>query len=215
MRVVMNSASNGFFREQHSTGRPVIGICARTAPITLQNQGIVVSLTLQAHVDLLAAAGCTPVLLPLLPGSEDIIGQLDGLLIPGGPDLDPALYGGIAHPRTRGVNLVMDAAELVLVNQALSVGLPLLAICRGMQLLNVQAGGSLHQHLPEVTGNDRHCPETQTFTLGKNRLDLKPDSLISAILGEDVREASCHHHQAIDRLGAGLTATAWASDGII
>ena len=215
MRVVMNSAADGQVGARRSAGRPVIGICARTAPVTLQGLGMTVSLALQAHVDFLAAAGCAAVLLPLLPGVEHIIGQIDGLLVPGGPDVDPALYGSTAHPRTRSGSPAMDAAELALVDVALGAGLPILAICRGMQLLNVHRGGTLHQHLPEVTGHDGHCPETAAFTLGRQRLDLKPGSRIAGIFRDDVPDASCHHHQAIDQIGAGLTATAWAPDGII
>lgn len=211
----MNQALNGSVSSRQPAGRPVIGVCARTAPVTLQGADMTVTLAFQPHVDLLASAGCTPVLLPLLPGVEHIIGQLDGLLVPGGPDVDPALYGGTAHPRTRGGSPVIDAAELALVKGALSVGLPILAICRGMQLLNVHCGGTLHQHLPEITGNDGHCPETEAFTLGRHRLDLKPGSRIAEIVGDDTPEASCHHHQAINQIGTGLAATAWAPDGII
>lgn len=214
MRVVMNSKLNGS-ADARQSGGPVIGICARTAPVMLQGIDMTVSLALQSHVELLASTGCIPVLLPLLPGVEHLTGQLDGLLIPGGPDLDPALYGGAAHPRTRGVNPVMDAAELALVTQALSAGLPILAICRGMQLLNVRYGGTLHQHLPEITGHDGHCPETAAFTLGRLRLDLKPGSRVAGILGDGTPESTCHHHQAIDQLGTGLIATAWAPDGVI
>ncbi|MFL5909555.1 MAG: gamma-glutamyl-gamma-aminobutyrate hydrolase family protein [Gaiellaceae bacterium] len=195
--------------------RPVIGICARAAPVALQGVTVTVSLAMQAHVDLLSSAGCTPVLLPLVPGVEQVIGQLDGLLIPGGPDLDPALYGGTAHPETRAGSPVMDAAELGLVEGVLGAGLPVLAICRGMQLLNVHRGGTLHQHLPEVTGHDGHRPRTAGFTLGRQRLELRPGSRIAEILDEDTPEACCHHHQAIDEIGTGLTATAWAPDGVI
>lgn len=212
----MNSVLNGSVSERQSAGRPVIGICARTAPVTLQGVDMTVSLALQSHVDFLASAGCAPVLLPLLPGVEHIVGQLDGLLIPGGPDLDPTLYGGTAHPKTRGASPVVDRAELALVKGVLSAGLPILAICRGMQLLNVHRGGTLHQHLPEITGDDGHCPETEAFTFGAHRLDLKSGSRIAGILGDDDKpETSCHHHQAIDQIGTGLIATAWAPDGII
>lgn len=211
----MNFALNGSASARPTTGRPVIGICARTAPVTLQGAALTVSLALQSHVDFLASAGCTPVLLPLLPGVERVIGQLDGLLVPGGPDVDPALYGGTAHPKTRGGSPIMDAAELELVKGVLNAGLPILAICRGMQLLNVHRGGTLHQHLPEITGHDGHRPETETFTLGRHQLNLKPGSRIAEIFGDDTPEAFCHHHQAINQIGAGLTATAWAPDGII
>jgi putative glutamine amidotransferase len=167
-------------------------------------------------VDFLASAGCTPVLLPLLPGVEQIADKLDGLLIPGGPDVDPALYGGTAHPKTRRGSPDMDAAELALLSAALHSGLPILAICRGLQLLNVLCGGTLHQHLPEVTGNDGHCPETKQFTLGRLRLDLRPGSRIAEILGGgDAPETACRHHQAIDQIGAGLIATGLAPDGIV
>jgi putative glutamine amidotransferase len=214
-RVVMSQPQNGSASARQHAGQPVIGICARTAPVMLQGAGMTVTLAFQPHVDLLASAGCLPVLLPLLPGVERIIGQFDGLLVPGGPDVDPALYGGTPHARTRGASPLMDAAELALINRALGAGLPILAICRGMQLLNVHCGGTLHQHLPEITGNDSHCPETDAFALGRHRLDLKPGSRIAGILGGDTPEASCHHHQAINRIGLGLTATAWAPDGII
>ncbi|HEX3961262.1 MAG TPA: gamma-glutamyl-gamma-aminobutyrate hydrolase family protein [Trebonia sp.] len=210
----MSPALNGV-RARQNAGRPVIGICARTAPVTLQGADMTVTLAFQPHVDLLASAGGMPVLVPLVPGAEHMIGQLDGLLVPGGPDVDPALYGGIAHSRTRASNPAMDAVELALVKEALSTRLPILAVCRGMQLLNVHCGGTLHQHLPEITGNDSHCPETAAFGLGQHRLALKPASRIAGIFSEDVPAASCHHHQAINHIGKGLTATAWAPDGII
>ncbi|MCO5975041.1 gamma-glutamyl-gamma-aminobutyrate hydrolase family protein [Actinoallomurus soli] len=200
---------------RRSSGRPVVGICARTAPVALMGAPLTVSFTLQAHVEFLASAGCAPLLVPLLPGVEHLIDRLDGLLVPGGPDVDPSLYGGAPHSRTRGADAAVDSAELALVTEALRAGVPVLAVCRGMQLLNVGLGGTLHQHLPEVTGHDGHCPETEAFTFGRNRLDLRPGSRIAGILGEDSPEAACHHHQAIDRIGAGLTATAWAPDGVV
>ena len=215
MSAPVNSTLNGPVSPRQSAGQPVIGICARTAPVTLQGTDMTVSLALQSHVEFLASAGCIPVLLPLLAGVEHVIGQLGGLLVPGGPDVHPALYGGTAHPKTRTGSPVMDAAELALVKAALSAGLPILAICRGMQLLNVHCGGTLHQHLPEITGNDGHRPETGAFTFGRHRLDIKPGSRIAGIFGDDTPETSCHHHQAIDQIGTGLSATAWAPDGVI
>ncbi|WP_407564703.1 gamma-glutamyl-gamma-aminobutyrate hydrolase family protein [Streptomyces sp. 184] len=195
--------------------RPVVGIAARTAPVTLQGVGMTVALTLQRHVDFLAAAGCTPVVLPLLPGGPDLPLPLDGLLIPGGPDLDPGLYGAERHPLTRGGDPHLDRAELALTQAALATGLPVLAICRGMQLLNVLRGGTLHQHLPEVTGDDRHSPATETYTLGRHRLDVTPGSRIADVLADGGAESACRHHQAVDRLGAGLVATARTADGVV
>ncbi|WP_018830100.1 gamma-glutamyl-gamma-aminobutyrate hydrolase family protein [Salinispora tropica] len=195
--------------------RPVIGICARTAPVTVQGLDMTVSLALQAHVDMLATAGCTPLLVPLLPGAEDLVPRLDGLLLPGGPDLDPELYGQPQHSRTRCGSTAADRVELTLLRAALDAGRPVLAICRGMQVLNVLSGGTLHQHLPEVVDHDGHCPQTATFTLGWNRLNLQPGSLAAAAYGTDVPTVACHHHQGVDRVGAGLSVTARASDGVI
>ncbi|MFE2014798.1 gamma-glutamyl-gamma-aminobutyrate hydrolase family protein [Streptomyces sp. NPDC059491] len=208
----MNSDVNG---PAPAAGRPVIGICARTAPVTLQGSDMLVSLALQAHVAYLSQAGATPLLIPLLPGSEGLVDRIDGLLVPGGPDLDPALYGETAHPVTRAMSPDADRAELALVRAALEARLPVLAICRGMQLLNVLHGGSLHQHLPEITGHDEHQPRTPTFTLGRHPLKLTPDSRIAGVLDEDEPETACHHHQAVDRLGAGLTVTGRAHDGTV
>lgn len=210
----MNSASNGQAGARRSAGRPVIGICARRAPVTLQGDGMTVSLALQSHVDFLASAGCVPLVLPLLPGGEQVVGRLDGLLVPGGPDVDPELYGATAHPETRTAGAAVDVAELALLEAALGAGLPVLAICRGMQLLNVHRGGTLHQHLPEITGDDAHRPETEASGFGRHRLDLEPGSRIAEIFGGAL-DGSCAHHQAIDRLGQGLIATARAPDGVI
>ncbi|WP_435135042.1 gamma-glutamyl-gamma-aminobutyrate hydrolase family protein [Actinacidiphila sp. bgisy144] len=195
--------------------RPVVGIAARTAPVTLQGSALTVSLALQSHVDFLAAAGCLPVVLPLGHGAQELAGTLDGLLVPGGPDVDPALYGQPPHPSTRAVRPDLDRAELALIGAALAADLPLLAVCRGMQLLNVQRGGTLHQHLPETTGDDSHRPATAGFTFGRHALELRPGSRVAGILGDGGAESFCHHHQAVDTVGTGLTATAWAPDGTV
>jgi putative glutamine amidotransferase len=209
----MNSAMNGSLGTQQSAGRPVIGICARTAPVTWLKFDMLATLIPQVYVDLLASAGCAPVLLPLQPGIEHIIGRLDGLLLPGGGDVDPALYGATAHPKTGGVSQATDAAELALLEGALSTGLPFFGICRGLQVLNVLRGGTLHQYLPEITGSSGHQPEPGAF--GTQSLNLQPGSHIAGIFGGDTAEVSCYHHQSIDQLGTGLVTTAWAKDGII
>ncbi|MGV9558611.1 gamma-glutamyl-gamma-aminobutyrate hydrolase family protein [Streptomyces sp. NPDC003401] len=196
--------------------RPVVGITGRSVPVTLQGAGMVVSLALQSHVDFLSAAGCVPVVLPLRPGVEEVVAGLDGLLVPGGPDVDPALYGQSRHALTRGGGADMDRCELAVLGAALEAGVPLLAICRGMQLLNVRCGGSLHQHLPEVTGDDTHRPGGGEFVFGRHVLELRAGSRVAAVLGDDdPPKTACHHHQAVDRIGTGLTPTAWAPDGVV
>ncbi|MCG7529330.1 gamma-glutamyl-gamma-aminobutyrate hydrolase family protein [Streptomyces sp. OfavH-34-F] len=206
---------NSFVNVPASTGRPVIGIVARTAPVTFQGSDMVVGFALQAHLAYLAAAGCTPLLLPLLPGVETLADRIDGLLIPGGPDIDPALYGQEPHPGTRAMTPDADRVELGLIRAVLDADLPVLGICRGMQLLNVLHGGTLHQHLPEVTGHDGHRPDEPSFTLGPHPLRLEPDSRIAGVLDEAAPMTACHHHQAVDRLGDGLVATGRAEDGTV
>ncbi|MFI1683053.1 gamma-glutamyl-gamma-aminobutyrate hydrolase family protein [Streptomyces sp. NPDC020607] len=194
---------------------PVVGITARTVPVTLQGTDMVVSLSLQSHVDFLAAAGCVPVVLPVRPGVEQLLDGLQGLLVPGGPDIDPALYGQERHPLTRVASTELDRAELALIGAALAAGLPLLAICRGMQLLNVRCGGTLHQHLPEVTGTDAHRPQGAGFEFGRHVLDLRSGSRIARVYGDDTPKTACHHHQAVDRIGERLAATARTPDGVV
>jgi putative glutamine amidotransferase len=191
----------------------VIGVCARVAQVNWLKFELSATLVPQAYVDLLSAAGCLPVLLPLLPGVENVIARLDGLLLPGGADVDPALYGAPTHPKTSGVSQATDAAELALLERALSTGLPFFGICRGLQILNVLRGGTLHQYLPDIIGDTGHQPQPGTF--GAQLLDLKPGSHIARIFGSETTEVPCYHHQAIDRLGDGLVVTAQAKDGII
>jgi putative glutamine amidotransferase len=167
----------------------------------------------QAYVEFLSAAGCMPVLLPLIPGVEDVIDRLDGLLLPGGADVDPARYGAPPHPETKGVSQVTDAAEFAMLERALDTGLPFFGICRGLQVLNVLRGGTLHQFLPDILGDTSHQPRPGTF--GTQHMELKPGSNLASIYGGEATEVPCFHHQAIDRLGDGLVVTAKAKDGIV
>ncbi len=111
----MNSDAN---QPAPSARRPVIGIVARTAPVTLQGSRLTAALALRSHVAWLSEAGSTPVLLPLLPGTPDLVDGLDALLLPGGPDLDPALYGAPAHPATRAADPDGDRVELAVLRRA-------------------------------------------------------------------------------------------------
>ncbi len=163
-----------------------------------------------------AEAGGIPVLLP--PARIDdaaaarITDALAGLVVTGGADVDPARYGAPADPHTGAPRGDRDAWELLLVRSALAKRLPVLAICRGMQVLNVALGGTLVQHLPDVVGSEQHCPTPGVH--GRHDVRLEPSSRIGALLGSSATVAT-YHHQAVADLGSGLSATGWTDDGIV
>jgi gamma-glutamyl-gamma-aminobutyrate hydrolase PuuD len=135
------------------------------------------------------------------------------LLLTGGGDLDPVLYAAQPHPRTVRVQPGRDTAELALLRAAFDAGLPILGICRGLQLLNVFRRGTLVQHLPDTAGHDGHAPGPAQY--GERAVQVAAGSRAAEIIGRDTLSVPCHHHQAIERLGVGLTATAWSDDGVI
>ena len=164
------------------------------------------------YAEVVAAAGGIPVLLPPLPGVAAAADRLDGLLLTGGGDIDPGRYGARPHPRTTRVSMPRDAAELELLDAATQAGLPVLGVCRGMQLVNVARGGTLCQHLPDDAG---HAPTPGMF--GSHPVRVGAGTRLAGILdanGDGVHVPTAHH-QAVDRLGEGLVATAWAEDGVV
>jgi gamma-glutamyl-gamma-aminobutyrate hydrolase PuuD len=165
------------------------------------------------YVSAVIRNGGWPVLLPPAPvDAQRVVGVLDGLVLTGGPDVDPARYGAAAHAQTGLPGPERDRWEAALCQAALAEDLPLLAICRGVQVLNVARGGTLHQHLPEVVGHSRH--QIALGQMERNPVALQPGSATAAILGLQA-EALCHHHQAIDRLGRGLVPVGLAGDGTV
>ena len=154
-----------------------------------------------------------PVLLPPLEGGVGLLPRLDGLVLSGGSDLDPAHYGAAMHDESGPIHPARDSAELELCRDALASGLPVLGICRGLQVINVALGGTLHQHLPDLVGHDGHAPELAGY--GAHKVSVAPGTQLSAILGRSEAAVPTHHHQAIDQVGAGLVATAWTDDGVI
>lgn len=169
-----------------------------------------------SYVDAVRRSGGRPLLLP--PGEADpaaVLEGVDGVVLCGGGDIDPALFGGpTGHDAQYSTCSERDAFELALIEQCMARRIPTLAICRGLQVLNVARGGDLHVHLPDVVGDavahrvsrDRHTHHAVRLAAG---------SRLAALFGADEISVASWHHQAIDRLGAGLRAVAWAADGTI
>jgi putative glutamine amidotransferase len=168
------------------------------------------------YVDAVRAAGAVPIVLPTgEPDPGKLLEPLSALIISGGGDIDPKSYGGSAHETLYSVSEERDAFEFALARAALAdTRVPLLCICRGLQVLNVACGGTLHAHLPDVIGDavDHRLPERQPAT---HPVRIDADSRLAAILGRTTCDVISWHHQAIDRLGDGLRPVAWASDGVI
>jgi putative glutamine amidotransferase len=195
--------------------RPVIGISAyrEEAQWGVWNQPAV--LVPAAYVDKVTAAGGIPLVIPpssLTPGSVgQILDRLDGLVLAGGADLNPELYGEEPHKETTGWRTDRDDAEMSLVDGALNRDLPVLGICRGLQVMTVHAGGRLEQHLPEVVGHERHRPTLGVF--GEHEVTLVDGSLAASTLGNSVSVKS-YHHQGVADPGT-LSVVGNADDGSI
>jgi putative glutamine amidotransferase len=193
--------------------RPVIGISAYCQQARWGSWDLPAVLLPRRYTDMVAAAGGLPVLLPPLPGVTEVLSRLDGLVLSGGGDIDPARYGAARRPASGPANADRDDAEIALGRHALESGVPVLGICRGLQAINVALGGTLIQHLPDVVGHVGHSPDEAGY--GSHKVSVAPGSQLHAALGRTEAAVPTHHHQAIDRLAAGLVATAWTDDGVI
>ena len=192
--------------------RPVIGISAyrEQARWGVWDQPAV--LIPATYVDKVEAAGGLPVVIP--PSSAldpQLVGLLDGLVLAGGADLNPELYDQQPHRQTTAWRDDRDSGELSLLGAALGRDLPVLGICRGLQLMTVYAGGRLEQHLPDVVGHQRHRPKAGTF--GEHRVFLVDDSLVGQALGASATVKS-YHHQGVADAGS-LTVVGRADDDTI
>ena len=197
---------------------PVIGITCYVEPARYTVWDTPAALLPYDYVEQVARAGGQPVILPPIGHPAATVDRLDGLILAGGGDIDPARYGEPPHPATDYIRRFRDDAEFALVNAALADGLPLLGICRGMQVLNVALGGTLHQHLPDTVGHTGHAPAPGRY--GRLPVRLTPGSRLAKIFdgvcdGDALPDPAHYHHQAIDALGAGLAVTARADDGVI
>lgn len=199
--------------------RPVIGLTTYLQQAQTGVWDVRASFLPAIYFEGVGLAGGISVLLPPQPAddavAERIVSGLDGLIITGGRDVDPATYGAPRHPTTDepGVDSrTRDEFEFALLRAALRRGIPVLGICRGAQVLNVALGGTLHQHLPDVVGHVRHQQGNAVFST--STITTMPGTTVAALVGPDT-EAQCYHHQAIDRLGDGLIVSASDTDGVI
>ncbi|MEU0571075.1 gamma-glutamyl-gamma-aminobutyrate hydrolase family protein [Nonomuraea sp. NPDC005983] len=193
--------------------RPVIGITSYVEPARFTVWELPVALLPYMYVEQVVRAGGQPVILPPAGDPASVVQRLDGVILAGGGDIDPALYGESPHERTGFVRDFRDEAEFAVLSATLDAGLPYLGICRGLQMLNVALGGTLHQHLPDVVGHSGHSPAPGTF--GPLPVTPVPGSRVAKALGPEPLEVMHYHHQAVDRLGPGLTVTATADDGTV
>jgi putative glutamine amidotransferase len=191
--------------------RPAIGI---TTPFTQASYGVwdQRSAVLPAGyvTEVRRAGGLALMIAPepeLVTDPDELLHRLDGLIVSGGVDVDPASYGAKPHPETKGWSTERDAFELALIRRATELDLPVLGICRGMQVLNVAFGGTLIQHLPETFGHEDHRRVPGNFDEADHDVRLVPESLAAAAAGELLHTTKSHHHQGVDELGEGLVVT--------
>jgi gamma-glutamyl-gamma-aminobutyrate hydrolase PuuD len=193
--------------------KPVIGVSAYAEKARWAAWDMPASVVPQRYLDKVLAVGGIPVILPAVPHIPRVLARLDGLMLVGGGDLDPGRYGAVPHPRNGRVNPLRDDAETALLEEALEQRLPILGICRGLQLLNVVLGGTLHQHVPDVVGHEGHSGGDGIFT--RHDVHLHPRCVLARAMNRTTLDVSSLHHQAIDQLGDGLTPCAWSDDGLI
>ena len=195
------------------TMRPIVGITSYAENARWGVWEAPAALIPLSYVRAVEDAGGRALLVPpSVEGVEETLDALDGLVLSGGADLDPASYGAEAHPETNGVRPERDRAEIALLEGALARDMPVLAVCRGSQVLNIARGGDLVQHLPEIVGHEGHKETPGVFA--EHDVDVLPESKLHDVIGERAPVKS-HHHQGYGRLGEGLREAARAEDGTI
>jgi putative glutamine amidotransferase len=189
-----------------------VGICAAIERVQWGAWEETVTMTPRSYATAVQAAGAVALLLPPDPAAlqdpDSVLERIDGLILAGGSDVDPDTYGAERHPETKGAWPERDRFELALTRRALERGMPVLGICRGMQVVNIALGGNLTQHLPDLIGHDGHRHTPGSF--GDHPVRLEPGSLAARAAGADQINVKSHHHQGVDTLGEGLSASGWS-----
>ena len=193
--------------------RPVVGITSYAQEASWGVWRLPAVLIPAMYVDAVEEAGGRPLVVPPLEsGLDETLDALDGIIFSGGADVDPTVYGSEPHPETDVPQRHRDAGELALLRAALARDMPVLAICRGFQLLNVARGGDLVQHLPEEVGHDEHKQTPGVFAV--HPVEVKEGTRLASVIGAR-SDVTSHHHQAVGRIGDGLVESAWAADGTL
>jgi putative glutamine amidotransferase len=200
------------------SGRPAIGLCAATERAQWGSWNEEAALLPRSYARAVQRAGGLALMLPpdplVVQQPDELLDRLDGLVLTGGCDIDPASYGQEPHPRTSGSSRERDDFELALARAALDRDMPLLGICRGMQMLNIALGGGIEQHLPDVVGHEQHRHTPGAFA--DHHVRLEPGSLAARVVGREQEGVKSHHHQALDGLGEGVVASGWSvEDGVV
>ena len=189
-----------------------IGVCAAIERVRWGAWDQEVTMAPRSYATAVQRAGAVALLLPADPLAESdpdvFLDRVDALLLAGGADIDPASYGAVPHPETKGTWPARDAFELALARRALEREMPVLGICRGMQLLNVACGGTLTQHLPDLVGHPDHRHTPGTF--GDHEVRIEPGTLAARAAGAERVTVKSHHHQGVERVGDGLVVSGWA-----
>jgi putative glutamine amidotransferase len=196
-------------------GTPLVAVTGRRLGDTKKWPYAGASAIPRAYLDAVVRAGGQPVVVDPTGDLVPLLDRVDALVLSGGPDIDPACYGEEQHADVYGVDRAADEAELALARAAVERATPTLAICRGLQVMNVALGGTLHQHIPDLPGIERHGRPGEAGGGWEHGIDVLPESLLASVFGTTRVTGSCHHHQAVGKVGAGLRVTATADDAIV
>src|ERR671934_870106 len=196
--------------------RPVIGICTALARaqwgVWKEREAALLAFS---YITAIQRAGGLALMIPPDGSYEDdpdeLLDLLDGLILAGGSDIDPACYGADPHPETHHIVPERDRSELALTRRAIERDMPVLGICRGMQLINVAFGGTLTQHLPEELGHEEHRRTPGSFDDADHDVRLAPGSLAARAAGEELHGTKSHHHQGVAIVGEGFRVTGWST----